>query len=96
MGPRLTFFENLFVYLYVYYYMQQVDRILASQSMESLFAWGALEADRLVREYEMGCEADFSVYGRGRAKVLRVELMHRGYAVLDGRMFRLKSGWLVA
>jgi hypothetical protein len=76
--------------------MRQVDKILVAGAFGSLLEWGRSEADRVIREYEMGLDFDFSALGEGRRKVLRMELVKRGYWVVEGRLVRLKSGRLVA
>ena len=88
--------KNLFVYVVVYYSMKQVDKILVASSFGLLLEWGRSEADRVIREFEMGLDFDFSALGEGRRKVLRMELVKRGYSVVEGRLVRLKSGRLVA
>ncbi|MBA4292504.1 hypothetical protein C0431_05990 [bacterium] len=76
--------------------MIQVDKILVAGAFGSLLEWGRSEADRVIREYEMGLDFDFSALGEGRRKVLRMELVKRGYSVVEGRLVRLKSGRMVA
>lgn len=99
MARRPIFFfvgKNLFVYVVVYYNMKQVDKVLVASSFGLLLEWGRSEADRVIREFEMGLDFDFSALGEGRRKVLRMELVKRGYSVVEGRLVRLKSGRLVA
>lgn len=76
--------------------MHQVDKILVAGAFGSLQAWATATADRVSREFEMGIDFDFSSLGDARRKMLRMELVRRGYAVVGGRLTRLKSSRSVA
>jgi|GEM_PF-5401357 len=76
--------------------MRQVDKILVAGVFGDLEAWARSVADDVVREFEMGLDFDFSRLGDARRKMLRSELVRRGYAVIEGKMVRMKSGRFVA
>lgn len=76
--------------------MGQVDKNLVAGVFGDLEAWAHSVADDVVREFEMGLDFDFSRLGDGRRKMLRMELVRRGYAVMEGKIVRLKSGRFVA
>ena len=76
--------------------MRQVDKVLVASSFGAMQAWAEAMADQVAREFEMGLDFDFAAVGDSRRKLLRMELVKRGYSVVGGRMVRLKSGRFVA
>ncbi len=76
--------------------MRQVDKILVAGVFGTLEAWASSVADDVVREFEMGLDFDFSTLADARRKMLRMELVRRGYSVVEGKMVRMKSGRFVA
>jgi hypothetical protein len=76
--------------------VRQVDKILVAGVFGTLEAWAKSVADDVIREFEMGIDFDFSELGDARRKMLRMELVRRGYAVSEGKIVRMKSGRFVA
>lgn len=76
--------------------MRYVDKNLASGAYGNLQAWAEVTADEVAREFEMGVDFDFAVLGESRRRILRMELVRRGYSVVGGQLIRMKSGRAVA